>query len=207
MKYRIVNPSEYKSLAAIHKLAFKDFFLTSLGLGFLETYYKACLNYNGSIAVCAVDEEDVIKGFATGCLQAKGYHKKLFLNSLFSFALRGIILVFTKPAALFRLVKNLDKTPNPDDDRNYAELLAIAVLPELKGSGAGNELLKIFEKEALIGGGKRITLTTDYNNNDRVVAFYKKSSYRIYYDFVTYPNRKMYKLIKDLEKAENEKNF
>ena len=67
--------------------------------------------------------------------------------------------------------------------------------------------MKIFEEKAFIGGSKRITLTTDYNNNERVVAFYKKSGYRIYYDFITYPNRKMYKLIKDLEKVENEKDF
>ena len=207
MKFRTVNPNEFKSLAVIHKLAFSDFFLSSLGIRFLETYYKACLNNNDSIAVCAVNENNEIKGFATGSLHAKAYHKKLFLSNFFTFAFRGFIIVLNDPTSLFRLVKNLDKTTNSNDERNYAELLSIAVLPELKGSGVGNELLKIFEKEVFKRKGKRVALTTDYNNNDRVVAFYKKSAYRIYYDFITYPNRKMYKMIKDLDKLGDEANF
>ncbi len=204
MKYRTLKPNEYKMLSVIHELAFKDFFLTSLGMRFLETYYKACLKSNDSIAVCAVNENNEIMGFATGSVIAKAYHKKLFLQNLFSFAYRGIVIAITTPNSLIRLMKNIDKNANPVDDRNYSELLSIAVLPEQKGSGMAKKLLKYFEKEALNRGANRVALTTDINDNDRVVAFYKKCEYRIYYDFCTYPNRRMYKMIKDLNNIGNE---
>lgn len=99
---------------------------------------------------------------------------------------------------LTRLAKNLDKNPSTSDDRNYAELLSIAILPQLKGSGTGKALLELFEEEVVIRGGQKIALTTDYENNERVIAFYQKCGYEIFYDFVTYPNRHMYKMIKTL---------
>lgn len=198
MIYRTLKPSEYRVLSVIHELAFGQFFLTSLGMRFLETYYKACLKSNDSIAVCAVNDNNKIIGFATGSVKAKAYHKKLFLRNLHSFAFRGFVLAITQPASLIRLVMNFEKQANPIDDRNYSELLSIAVLPELKGSGTAKNLLKYFEKEALIRGANRVALTTDYDDNGRVVSFYKKNAYHIYYDFITYPNRRMYKMVKDL---------
>ena len=198
MIYRTLKPSEYRVLSVIHELAFGQFFLTSLGMRFLETYYKACLKSNDSIAVCAVNDNNKIIGFATGSVKAKAYHKKLFLRNLHSFAFRGFVLAITQPASLIRLVMNFEKQANPIDDRNYSELLSIAVLPELKGSGTAKNLLKYFEKEALIRGANRVALTTDYDDNGRVVSFYIKNAYHIYYDFITYPNRRMYKMVKDL---------
>jgi len=37
MIYRNAHKEEYKQLAAIHHVAFNEFFLTGLGLGFLQT--------------------------------------------------------------------------------------------------------------------------------------------------------------------------
>jgi GNAT superfamily N-acetyltransferase len=65
--------------------------------------------------------------------------------------------------------------------------------------GVGRALAKSFEDEAKKRGCKRICLTTDYYDNDEVIAFYFHSGYKIFYEFVTYPHRRMYKLIKELE--------
>ena len=46
--------------------------------------------------------------------------------------------------------------------------------------------------------GGEISLTTDYYNNEKTIAFYKKMGYAVLYEFVTYPNRKMYRMIKNL---------
>ena len=43
-----------------------------------------------------------------------------------------------------------------------------------------------------------VSLTTDYDNNNKAVGFYNSMGYKILYEFVTYPNRKMYRLIKKL---------
>lgn len=198
MIYRKANTNDFKILAKIHSLAFSDFFLTSLGIKFLETYYKTCLQDINSIAVCAVDENGVIQGFATGSFKAAGYHRRLFLKKPFRFLMAALRSVISNPSVLIRLAKNLDKNPSKNDDRIYAELLSIAILPQLKGSGAGKALLELFEEDVQKSGGKKIALTTDYDNNERVIAFYRKCGYEIYYDFITYPDRHMYKMIKAL---------
>ena len=46
--------------------------------------------------------------------------------------------------------------------------------------------------------GLKLSLTTDYQDNDKAIGFYKSLGYEPWYDFVTYPNRRMYRLIKDL---------
>jgi len=198
MIYRNVHKEEYKQLAVIHQAAFKEFFLTDLGLGFLETYYKVVLASGLSIAVCAVDESSKMLGFSTGSKTKGGYHSKILLSGFFLFFLQALRLIFFRPVALFRLAKNLNKRPHPNDTGDYSELLAIGVLPQAKGLGVGKGLLAAYEKEAIKAGFKRVALTTDFNNNKAVVAFYKKCGYEIYYDFITYPNRHMYKMIKTL---------
>lgn len=198
MIYRAAKPDDFQAMATVHHQAFSDFFLTSLGIRFLETYYKTCIQHSDSIAVCMQDDDGVIQGFATGSIRAAGYHRKILFQNPFRFLTSALRSVLLKPTVLIRLLKNLDKNPSAFDDRNYAELLSIAVLPQLKGSGAGKELLVMFEEEVMARGGKKIALTTDFENNDRVIAFYQKCGYEIYYDFITYPDRHMYKMIKTL---------
>ena len=198
MKYRLATKEDFRQMALIHRQAFRGFFLTSLGPGFLRAYYKAVLNCQMSIAVCVVDDYDVIQGFASGSIRAANYHRNLFKKNMLPFLIAVLWSALRNPAILFRLAKNLDKDQSKKDDRNYAELLSIAILPHLKGSGAGKTLLNLFEQEVIKCGGVKVTLTTDYENNDRVIAFYQKCGYEIFYDFTTYPNRHMYKMIKTL---------
>lgn len=196
MNYRTINKNEYSFLVDIHIKAFKDFFLTSLGRAFLTTYYKACLNNKESIGICAVDDKNQIVGFGVGCVLSKGYHTRLVKKNLFKFLIQGILILYLKPKALFRLAYNLDKNNVPNDDGYYAELLSIGVSPEIKSTGTGKEIIIKFEEEAIKKGCKKIALTTDLENNDHVISFYKKSGYKVYYEFTTYPNRRMYKFIK-----------
>jgi ribosomal protein S18 acetylase RimI-like enzyme len=198
MKLRIIEKNEYKTIAEIHLVAFKDFFLTSLGKRFLRVYYRASLKSRESLSVCGTDEEGKIQGFCIGCVKSKGYHKRLLKNNFFLFLFEGLIVIFSKPASLVRLVKNMDKIGSSNDDGNYAELLSIAVSPDQKGFGLGKQLMYKFEEEATKNGCKRIALTTDYFNNRNVLSFYEKAGYVIYYEFTAFPNRRMYKLIKDL---------
>ncbi len=199
MNYKIVQRNEYHDLAEIHLDSFKGFFLATLGKRFLLTYYKAVLGSNETISVCAVDDEGKFLGFGTGCVQSKGYHKRLILQNPFSFLVQGLIILFTNPKALKRLGKNLDKISSDKDDGNYAELISICVSHLSKGTGIGRSLLKEFEEEVKRRKCKKITLTTDYFNNKEVMAFYLRSGYKVLYEFTANPNRRMYKLIKDLQ--------
>jgi ribosomal protein S18 acetylase RimI-like enzyme len=198
MIYRSLYEYEYGKVADLHSKAFSDFFLTSLGVGFLRVYYKASLKSNESLALCAIDENGDIQGFCIGCILSKGYHMRLIMKNLFMFSGVAVRIVFTNPGSLIRLYKNLNKQSDPRDMGDYSELLSIAVSPSYEGSGVGKNLIKNFEEVAKTRNCKRIALTTDYFNNQKVLTFYKKSGYEVYYEFISYPNRKMIKLIKYL---------
>ena len=198
MRIKPATLADYKIMANIHAMAFDDFFLSSLGIEFLRTIYKTSLKSSETVAFCAENEEQEIVGFIKGCTHSKGFHKRLFINNFFEFLYHGMILIFTKPKSILRLAKNLDKNKNALDDGNYAELLSIAVLPTNKGQGVGKALVKVFEEEIKKRGCKKISLTTDYTDNQDVLSFYKNTGYEVFYEFTTYPDRKMYKLIKNI---------
>ena len=56
--------------------------------------------------------------------------------------IQGIIILFSNPKAIVRLLKNLGKNTNTEDRGDYVELLSIGVLPGLNGLGMGKELIK-----------------------------------------------------------------
>lgn len=198
MKYRAVKISESKKISTIHLESFKGFFLSSLGERFLNTYYKSCIKSDESIEICVTDDNENLIGFSIGCLHSKGFHKRLIKQNLLAFILQGTIILFSNPKAIIRLSNNLGKNSDEKDDGNYAELLSIGVLPNYIGQGIGKELIRKFEEEAVNKGCTEIALTTDFNENNNVIEFYKSMGYKIYYEFVTYPDRKMYKFKKKL---------
>jgi ribosomal protein S18 acetylase RimI-like enzyme len=198
MRIHPANEMDYTQMTVVHEKAFPGFFLTSLGKDFLSTYYKAVLRSEKSIAVCAVDEYKNVIGFASGCIESSNFHLNLFNCNRLSFLLAVVKSALGRPGVFYRLARNLEKNANYNDDNDYAELLSIAVLPESKGTGIGKMLLESFEAEVKRRGGKKLALTTDFENNDAVVNFYQKCGYAIFYDFVTYPKRRMFKMIKTL---------
>lgn len=198
--YRIAVPSDYMRLAEIHVKAFEGFFLTTLGIKFLQTYYYTCLKHEKTIAVCACDEHNEIIGFASGTIWSKGYNKSIVFSNIVGFGLAFLRIVLTKPKAIIRLQNNMNKDSYKDDKGDYAELLSIAILPSYKGHGIGKNMLLAFEKAALEKNSEKISLTTDYFNNHDVIEFYKRSGYEVLYDLITYPDRHMLRMLKTLDK-------
>jgi ribosomal protein S18 acetylase RimI-like enzyme len=198
MKIKQLEISDVNAVVKIHQSAFSSFFLTQLGERFLRVYYRSCIKSKVStIAVGIFSPNNALLGFSIGSAQSKGYYKAVLKDNFVRFCGVGLYLVFTKPLALIRLAKNMDKINEElNDDGLYCELLSIGIDSKDKGKGYGKVLLEAFENEALKRGINKIALTTDYNNNDGVIAFYKKSGYEVFYEFITYPNRKMYKFIK-----------
>lgn len=194
---RKIVKAEIKEVVSIHQVAFKDFFLTSLGTRFLRLYYKTALYEDTAVLLGAFDDDDKLLGFVLGTSQAKGFHKRLLINNLFQYCLMGIYLISTKPKALRRLAANMEKVGIVDDDKNYAELLSIGVANS--GKGVGMQLLICFENELKKAYCNKVALTTDSDNNERALSFYKKMNYLEYYTFITYPDRRMFKLIKELK--------
>lgn len=200
IEIRKANISDVDSIVAIHNQAFPDFFLTTLGSRFLHLYYKCMCNCEDAITLCA-EEDGEIKGFATSSYYSHGFNTMLIKKNLLKFGLMGGELLFTKPKAILRLVKNLDKEAEGNavkDNGEYAELYSIAVKPGNQGSGIGKKLL-IATEEDVAKHNSKISLTTDYYNNEKTIGFYHSLGYQDYYEFVTYPDRRMYRMIKNLK--------
>ena len=187
------------SITQIHLLAFKNFFLSSLGEDFLKFYYTCFIKNKESVVLIAKDNDKIV-GFAAATVLCKGFNTALIRQNLFSFSLVGLKLLVTNPKALVRLARNLTKKSDEvQSEEDYAELYSIGVAPDGQGKGIGKELLNRIEQELLERNVNKLSLTTDYYDNDRTIGFYKAMEYSVLYVFTAYPERKMYRMIKNLK--------
>lgn len=200
MTVQELNKNHVEQVVKLHKQAFVGFFLTELGTSFLNQYYRSVIASSKAVNVGVFDQANALLGFAVTSKKSKGFSKKLIAGNFLGFFFEGLRLIFTRPKALIRLIKNLEKKSDGivTDTGNYSELLSIATDPSKQGLGVGKLLLVETEKILKEQNFPKLALTTDFDDNQPVIRFYQKNGYSIYYDFKTYPNRKMYKLIKDL---------
>lgn len=190
---------DVEEIVCIHMAAFPDFFLTSLGTGFLKLYYSTFIKSGDGVVYCAVKNDRMV-GFSASSFVSRGFNARLIKKNLVRYGGEALKQAFIHPRALIRLIKNLNKEtkdPSVQDEGLYAELYSIAILPECQGQGIGRLLLSVTES-GVRDFNSQMSLTTDYYNNDNALAFYRALGYREYYDFVTYPNRRMWRMIKHL---------
>lgn len=193
------NINDIPFIVKIHEDAFPGFFLTKLGPEFLQLYYTSVLEHEeGVLLVSKVNDKCV--GLCAGTIMSSGFNTKLIKANLFRYITVGLKLLVFNPSSLLHLFKNMSKENSIiGDDGNYAELLSIAVDPNVQRSGAGRAMLQELEDVVRESGGRKLSLTTDFENNEKAIGFYKSMGYELWYDFVAYPNRKMYRMIKQLE--------
>ena len=200
MQIRSVSNNDINAIVDIHLDAFKGFFLTSLGPAFLRFYYTCFVKSDETVTMVA-EEDGTICGFAAATTKCKGFNSRLIKNNLLSFGVLTLKMLFTSPRSLLRLIKNLTKkSESVQDDEDYAELYSIGVSKVSQGRGIGKQLLSATENAIKMGGGERISLTTDYYNNESTVKFYTSMGYSVLYVFTAYPDRRMYRMIKQLSK-------
>ena len=198
MNIRKATLYDVNAIVEIHINAFKGFFLTSLGRDFLKFYYT-CFVKNGETVTMVAEENKIIYGFSAATTKCKGFNGRLIKGNFFLFGLLTFKMLFRSPKSLLRLIRNLTKKGDGVIDKeDYAELYSIGVSRNTQGMGVGKKILIETEKNLKAMGVKRISLTTDYFNNEQAVGFYHSVGYKLLYEFVTYPNRKMYRLIKNL---------
>ena len=145
--------NDVNAIVDIHNQAFPDFFLTSLGDGFLRLYYRCMCKCKEAVTLCAVEDDKVV-GFSTTALKSAGFNTRLIKNNMIGFMMEGVRLLFSCPKSLFRLFKNFTKkSTDVADDGEYAELFSIGVLPTCQGKGIGGLLLADTERAVSEWGG------------------------------------------------------
>jgi ribosomal protein S18 acetylase RimI-like enzyme len=197
MQIKQVPKVDIPQVVEVHKSSFKGFFLTELGDRFLALYYDCVRKDEKGILLGCYDEGELC-GFCAATMLSSGFNKQLIKNNLLPFAFIGIRLFFTRITSLIRLFKNFSKTsPAIGDTGEYAELLSIGVSNNMQGRGIGKKLLIALEDE-MASKATTLSLTTDYYNNEKTIGFYQGLGYTIFYDFIAYPERKMYRMIKKI---------
>lgn len=198
MQNRIATIQDVGQIVKIHQDAFANFFLTSLGGDFLRFYYKSFIKNKETVCLVAVDNREIV-GFSAATMKSKGFNSRLIYSNGIAFIGWSFKMLFTNPKALVRLVKNLTKkSDSVTDNEDYSELFSIGVSSTCQGKGVGSLLLSETETKLLNKGVQKLSLTTDYYNNESTIAFYQRNGYRVLYRFTTYPDREMYRFIKDL---------
>jgi len=197
MQIKEVSEKDLNKVVEVHKESFNGFFLTELGDNFLSLYYNSVRKNKNGILL-GLYEEEALYGFAAATTLSKGFNKDLVKKNLIPFCFTAFQLLFTRIPALLRLTKNFSKTASIEDKGEYSELLSIGVSNEKQGKGIGKKLLVQLENELKLRGCSQLSLTTDYYKNEKAIGFYKSLGYEIYYDFVAYPNRRMYRMIKKI---------
>lgn len=194
-----ISINHIENITKLHLEAFDGFFLSELGSEFLSTYYNSVReNDRGVLLGCF--EDNKLLGFCAATTLSKGFNKYLVKSNFFSFSKIGFFLLFTRHKALLRLLKNFTKSdPSVSDDGHYAELLSIGVSPTAQGKGVGKKLLMALEEYLNEMNVSKLSLTTDFYENEKTLNFYKGLGYDIMYDFVAYPDRRMYRLIKKIQ--------
>ena len=178
-------------IVRIHIQAFKGFFLTFLGEGFLRQLYLGYSEDRNSGIFVARSVDGSILGFLAYSNDLAGFYKNLIKRRLVLFAWYSMLVVFKDPKSMKRLLRAFLKPGESVRDERYCELASIAVDPDYNSRGIGTLLINELKAEVDFSQRGYITLETDAENNDSANAFYKKNGFELFRTFETPEGRKM----------------
>ena len=180
-------------IVQIHKATFPDFFLTSLGDGFLKRLYKGFARHPSSGLLVAVDENNETLGFAAYSMDLSGFYRFLLTKSLVPFMWYATNAFIKRPYIILRLFRALTKPNESKRLESYVELSSIGVLPSAKNKGIGSALIDTLKIKVNFNQYKYIELETDAIGNDEVNNFYVKNQFNLYCTYKTAEGRYMNK--------------
>ena len=177
VEVRELGPGDLDEVLRVHRAAFPRFFLTRMGPSFLRAYYRLVLEEEGGLLLGAL-RRDCLLGFAAGFSHPERFYTRM-RRSKARFFIPGILGLLRNPGLLIHFLWNMRtlKTRHGDTrsaGENEAELASIAVHPDQARQGIGEALATAFFAGMARLGAGGVTLTTDADGNDAVLAFYNR---------------------------------
>lgn len=172
-----LNFNNAKAVSELHYIAFKNFFLTSLGKPFLLAFYKAIMKHPDGIAIGLYDNAQLL-GFAVGTKRNEGFYASLLYHNWFKLGLAALPSLILNPLKIGRLFLSFETSRNTNQ-KCMPSLLSICVSPNNSSKGLGSILLQEFERELLKNDLDELVLTTNTNDNDNANIFYLKNNYNL----------------------------
>ena len=177
-------------LSLLHKKAFPGFFLTQLGIPFLNTLYKGYLEDENS-GILVAEEENRIVGLIAYSKDYPMFFKNLIKHKIVQFAWCSFIAFLRHPSFAKRLFMAFKKSDSVVKEEDYIELASICVDPAFEGRGTGSELIDYLKKMADHSKYAYISLETDAVGNDAVNKFYIKNGFSLERQYLSGEARKM----------------
>jgi ribosomal protein S18 acetylase RimI-like enzyme len=196
----IVRPMAQRDLpavVAIHLAAFPNFFLSFLGPRFLRVFYGFIVS--DGIAIVALADGS-LTGFVAGVSEPRFFYRRLMRRRFVTLLLAITPTVLRHPSTLARVTRRARQRTSTDNHvPEGAELMSLAVDPKQEHRGVGRALVAAFAKSVAAAGEKRLWLTTDAADNDRVIHVYESQSFSRSREFVTAEGRAMVEMTRDVE--------
>jgi len=175
----------------VHLKSFSGFFLTFMGRRFLKLLYLAICRDQLTIKLAAISDSGEIIGFVAGSLDPSGYFSKLLKRNWWRLSLASLEGIIKRPSIIPRIARAIFYPSHNPSGENVAMLMSLGVSPVANGKGIGKELVSAFLYEADDRGVKKVFLTTDRDNNDKVNKFYQKIGFKKTREYVTKEGRWM----------------
>lgn len=190
-----VRPMEKHDVPVVvttHLSAMPDFFLSSLGTGFLRTYYAALIDDPTAVAVVAAEADGVVVGFAVGSTNPSGFYRRLLARRWLTFALASVPGLVRNPRAASRIVRAIRYPGSQPQGDDLGGLYSIGVQPGMQGRGIGRKLVGAFLEEARTRGCASVYLHADAEGNDGWNVLLCKMGWRLENSFSTPEGRRMH---------------
>ena len=186
-------------LAELHREAFPEFFLSSLGTAFLRQFYLGFTDDSSAISTVAVDGAGRIVGSVVGTNEPAGFFSRLMKKRLLQFGLLSAKESLKRPRIIPRLLRAITYRGEAGGSPTEGALLSsICVRRDQQGKGTGSLMMRAWAQSAYDAGARRAYLTTDAADNDAVNAFYQGLGWSLDDTYTTPEGRSMNRYARDL---------
>jgi ribosomal protein S18 acetylase RimI-like enzyme len=174
---------ELPQVVNLHMESFPGFFLSFLGPDFLSLFYRSVHEDPEGVLLVACTGTTIVGVSAAVENQAAFYRR--MLRRKWAFGRAALAAVIEQPAITLRLVRALNKPVEVQASVADACILSLAVLPEYRDQGFGEQLVDAVCRELTKRDAEAVCLTTDRVKNDAVNRFYQRIGFRLARTFVT----------------------
>lgn len=176
LSIRDLRLEDLPAVVAVHRLAFRGFFLDRMGPAFLRGYYQAVLDYPGGLLLVA-DDADGITGFAAGFVDPDGFYAH-FRRRRWRLLPAILLALLRRPWLLIGILRNSARVQREAQGVPAARTFELSSIASAKpGGGVGSVLLRACIDRVRARGCERIVLTTDQDDNDGVRRFYERHGF------------------------------
>lgn len=186
------------NLAVLHREAFPEFFLSSLGEEFLIQFYLGFVDDPSAIVAVQRDLRGTPRGVAVGTTDAQGFYSRLLKRRFWGFVRASAIAALRNPRVAPRLLRAVAYRGGSTPPTGSALLSSICVDSHARRRGMGRAILLRWRQRAHACGASSAYLTTDAQTNDRVNEFYQRDGWALDQTFFTREGREMNQYVIDL---------